>query len=219
MEQNKTDSPMPAANATASDAKMCHPDIIHVELNKTYRFRSFGAGLLGTYVFAFEDHDNFTVVAADAFYTQQFDADKILFTSGQRFDFLMRTKTEEELKKFKQRNRPINATYYAILSYTSKNASTIPTTPPDQKPVQGIPADLRDYMLDTLEPLLLNGFPSSDQVTRQVYITQHQLTVTAGQFLAPNDHTWMENNQHEGDTPFNDTTPTYDVPYLVDIYN
>lgn len=226
---NATDSPLPAANATVSDANAtCHPDIIHVEPNRTYRFRAFGASSLGAYVFAFEDHNNLTVIAADASYTQSFDADKILFTTGQRYDFLVHTKTEEELKilgktefwiQFELRNRPVNATYYAVLSYTSTNASTIPTTPPDQKPVQGIPADLRSYMEYTLEPLLPNRFPSSDQVTRQVYITQQQLTVTAGQFLALNNHTWTETNQHERDTPFNSTLSVYDVPYLVDIYN
>lgn len=226
---NATDSPLPAANAAVSDANAtCHPDIIHVEPNRTYRFRAFGASSLGAYVFAFEDHNNLTVISADASYTQSFDTDKILFTTGQRYDFLLHTKTEEELKilgktefwiQFELRNRPVNATYYAVLSYTSTNASTIPTTPPDQKPVQGIPADLRSYMEYTLEPLLPNRFPSSDQVTRQVYITQQQLTVTAGQFLALNNHTWTETNQHERDTPFNSTLSVYDVPYLVDIYN
>lgn len=108
-------------------------------------------------------------------------------------------------------------TFYAVLSYTNDNASTIPSSPPARPPVS-IPYSLQDWLEYTLEPLTPNDFLSSDQVTRQVTMTAVQLDVKSGQLWTINNHTWTETNQHEGDTPFNDTTPTTDIPYLVSAY-
>lgn len=213
------------ASSSRSDA-ICHPEIIQVEANKTYRFRAIGGVALSPLAFVFEDHDNITIIAADSSYTQPTETDVMQMAAGQRYDFIFHTKTEEELQilgktefwmQIETRYRELNDTFYAVLSYAQNNASAIPSSPPAQPPVS-IPYSLQDWLEYTLEPLIPNNFPSSDQVTRQVVMTAAQLNVRSGIYWTVNNHTWTESNQHEGDTPFNDTTPTADTPYLVNVY-
>lgn len=73
-----------------SDTK-CHPEIIQVEANKTYRFRAIGGVALSPLVFAFEDHDNLAIIAGDSSYTQPADTNVIQMAGGQRYDFLLHT--------------------------------------------------------------------------------------------------------------------------------
>ncbi|EEA25167.1 hypothetical protein TMatcc_006611 [Talaromyces marneffei ATCC 18224] len=224
---NETDANMPPDNADLSGGNTtCHPEIIEVEANKTYRFRAIGGVALSPLVLAFEDHGNLTVIAADSSYTQPAETDIIQMAAGQRYDFLLHTKTEEELQalaknkfwiQIETRYREQNDTFYAVLSYTQNNASAKALSPPAQSPVS-IPYDLQDWLEYTLEPLTPNDFPSSDQVTRRVVMTAARLNAASGQFWTINNHTWTDTNQHEGDTPFNSTTPTDDTPYLVNVY-
>jgi L-ascorbate oxidase len=179
-------------------------------------------------VFEVEDHDNLTVIAADSRYTQPANTSLIQMASGQRYDFLIHTKTEQELQQLgktmfwvqiETRYRALNDTFYAILSYkTDLNLNTtVPASPPTELPID-IPYNNQYWLEYTLQPLQPNDFPTADQVTREVYLTSAQFITASGQFWTVNNHTWTEENQHEGDTPYNDTTPRADTPYLVDIY-
>jgi L-ascorbate oxidase len=227
---NEIDATMPPQEALNASSTSCGPEIIQVEPNKTYRFRAIGGVAMSPFVFAFEDHDNLTVIAADAGYTQPASTDFIHMGAGQRYDFLLHTKTEEELQSLgktefwvpiETRYRELNDTFYAVLSYTTPgihiNTTTDMSSPPAQSPVY-IPYDCQDWLEYTLEPLTPNDFPTADEVTRQVFMTSAQLNTASGSFWTINNRTWDELNQHEGDTPYNDTSLTHDAPYLVSVY-
>ena len=81
-----------------------------------------------------------------------------------------------------------------------------------------IPNDIQDWFEYTLKPLTPNGFPSSQEVTRQVYLPFAQLTDPSGLSFSAENRTWTESNQHLGNTSSSDRTPSGGVPYLVDIY-
>ncbi|KAJ9365690.1 hypothetical protein DTO280E4_659 [Paecilomyces variotii] len=208
----------------------CRPEVIEVEQSKVYRFRAIGGVAMSPLAFAFEDHDNLTIINVDGAYTEPANTSLIQLGGGQRYDFLLETKSEQELKalgrtkfwiQIETRYRNLNNTFYAILSYKTDLGpnvnSTIPAEPPAEKPVF-IPYALEDWLEYKLQPLKPNGFPTADQVTRQVYLTSTQLVVKSGAFWTVNNHTWTENDQHEHGDPYNDTAPSADVPYLVDIY-
>ncbi|KAH8703085.1 putative multi-copper oxidase [Talaromyces proteolyticus] len=225
---NETETSKPWAKPDLSAEKPCSPEIIEVEPDTTYRFRTIGGVSLSPLVLAFEDHDNLTIIAADARYTQPASTDLIQIASGQRYDFIIHTKSEEELQdlgksmfwmQIETRYRDLNDTFYAILSYKT-NASlntTVPPSPPTEKPVD-IPFHNQDWLEYTLQPREPNGFPTADQVTRQVVLVSSQIIAQSGAFWTVNNRTWTEDNQHEGENPFNDRNPSADTPYLVDVY-
>ncbi|OKL61583.1 hypothetical protein UA08_03264 [Talaromyces atroroseus] len=227
---NETGATLPPQKAQSIGSTSCGPEIIQVEPNKTYRFRAIGGVAMSPFVFAFENHDNLTVIAADAGYTNPASTDYILMGAGQRYDFLLHTKTEEELRNLgksefwvpiEPRCPDLNNTFYAVLRYTTPgihiNTTTDISSPPPQSPVH-IPYDCQYWLEYTLEPLTPNDFPTADQVTRQVIMTSAQLNTASGSFWTISNHTWNEFNQHEGDTPYNDTSLTHDTPYLVSVY-
>ena len=91
-------SSAPYYTTYADRSTTCGPEVFVVEPNKTYRFRTIGGTALSTIAYGFEHHDNLTVIAADARYTQPAYTDRIQVGAGQRFDYLLQTKTVEELK-------------------------------------------------------------------------------------------------------------------------
>ncbi|KAL1853720.1 hypothetical protein Plec18170_005111 [Paecilomyces lecythidis] len=228
---NETAATMPFANSSSSDVTQCTPEIIQVAPNKSYRFRAISGVALSPFVFGFEDHDNLTVIAADSGYTQPVSTDIIQMGSGQRYDFILSTKTEEELQalgktefwmQIETRYREMNNTFYAILSYSGKSSASKESTetkfsPPSEPPLS-IPYSIQDWLEYTLEPLTPNGFPSSDEVSRTVTLTSAQFNVEAGVFWTINNRTWKETNEHQGGSPFNDTNVTGETPYLVNVY-
>ncbi|KAI9367031.1 L-ascorbate oxidase [Aspergillus egyptiacus] len=208
----------------------CTPEIITVQPDTTYRIRAIGGVALSTLAFAFEDHDNLTVIAVDAGYTQPAHTDHIVVSGGQRFDFLLRTKPEAELRRLEKtmfwtqlesRCRPVNATYYALLSYNVSWHTTDRASPPPPplttKPIS-IAYDAPYWLENTLRPLRPNGFPPASQVTRTVYLTSAQFLVPSGRYWTINNRTWTEKNQHEDNEAYNDTTIHPAAPYLVDIF-
>lgn len=214
--------PHPAAE------KPCGPEVFHVDPNKTYRFRSIGGVAMSALAFKMEDHDNLTIISVDGGYTKPVQTDLIEIGGGQRYDFLLQTKSQSELAalgkdkfwiQIETRYRNMNNTFYAILAYDGVDGlnSSIPESPPKERPLH-IPYALEDWLEYSLEPLQPNGFPTSDQVTRQVFLTSTQLVVKSGAFWTVNNHTWLEENQHEDGKPYNDTTRSPNDPYLVDIY-
>ncbi|PYI00886.1 putative multi-copper oxidase [Aspergillus sclerotiicarbonarius CBS 121057] len=210
-------------------ARPCSPAIIKVEPEKKYRFRAIGGVALSPMAFALQDHDNLTVISIDGAYTNPATTSVIEMAGGQRYDFLLETKSREWLERqgktsfwiqIETRYRAINSTFYAILSYEDTHLplnTTVPTSPPAKKPVH-IPYALEDWVEYTFEPLYDNHFPSSDKVTREVYINSTQIQSPVGTFWTLNNHTWTELDEHEkGSSPL-DTHLTANPPYLVNIY-
>ncbi|OTA92700.1 putative multicopper oxidase [Hypoxylon sp. CO27-5] len=105
----------------------CKPYIIDVEPAKTYRFRFVGGTAISFVQFAIEGHPNLTVIAADGLYSKPATTDHMQVGSGQRFDVLITTKTQEELDadgkggqywfRFESRGRPQDMGGYALLQY------------------------------------------------------------------------------------------------------
>ncbi|KAJ5330543.1 multi-copper oxidase [Penicillium atrosanguineum] len=213
----------PYGKSDSSVGTTCGPEVISVKPGKTYRLRVIGGVALSPLVVAFEDHENLTVIAADSRYTQPASTDLIEIGSGQRYDVLLQTMSEEELKasgksqfwiQMETRYRRQNNTFYALLSYNSD--SSVPDSPPTKKPIS-IPWSQQGWLEQTMEPLEPNDFPSSSEVTRQVVIRSVQL-ITDHENWTVNNKTWTEDNQHRGDEPFNETEAVAGSPYLVNIY-
>ncbi|KAI9652234.1 MAG: hypothetical protein M1831_007143 [Alyxoria varia] len=222
--------------------KECAPEVFEVEPSKTYRFRSIGGLALTDVIIAFEDHADLTIVGADGSYTKPASVDRLQIASGQRFEVLLKTKSKEQLKaagkkdfwiQLETRYRPYIVGGYALLrykdapGYAQKNAEYYPGTDRQALP-EGIPSnppnmtqllprdsnDTNNWLEDTLTPASDNGFPSSDEVTRRVYLTNVQLQYDNGQIV------WVISNYSWAEAPKNTSFPTApnDKPYLVDIF-
>lgn len=218
----------PWSKPDPSTGETCGPEVIKVKPNQSYRMRAIGGVALSPLVFALEDHENLTVIAADSRYTQPSETDIIQIGSGQRYDFILQTKTEEELQslgkslfwiQLETRYRQQNNTFYALLSYETDDGfnDTIPSAPPLEKPVY-IPYSIQNWLEYTLEPLEDNNFPTADQVSRQVFLTSAQILGKSGAFWTVNNHTWTEDDERQNGTPYNSRTKSADTPYLVQIY-
>ena len=190
--------------------------------------RMIGGTALNLVSVAFEDHRNLSVMAADAGYTKLADTDRIQIGSGQRFDFVLRTKTENELRslgksvfwiQLETRYRPINVTSYALLSYNTNLVvdQSTPSSPPATPPLI-LTNQIQDWLEYTLEPLVPNGFPSAREVSRQVILSSAQLAAASGVFASVQNRTWTESNEHLGNTSFDDRNSSVGTPYLIDIY-
>lgn len=196
--------------------------------NQSYRFRTIAGVALSPLVFALEDHDNLTIIAADGKYTQPAETNMIQIGSGQRYDFILRTKTESELQKLgkslfwiqlETRYRQQNNTFYALISYDtdSDTNQTVPSAPPTMRPIH-IPYSIQTWMEYTLEPLKDNDFPAADQVTRQVFLSSAQYLTQSGIFWTVDNRTWTEEDERQDKKAFNDTGMSDNAPYLVKVY-
>lgn len=230
---DETQSDEPWQASPANDE--CSPEVIQVAPNSTYRLRFIGGVVQTSVAIVFEDHDSLDVINVDGAYTKPAEVDRIQLGSGQRYDLLLRTKTEEELSllgkslfyiQIESRYRPVNVTSYAFLQYVGAANSTvasigdrtIPGSPPATPPLN-ITTAIQDWLEYTLEPLEDNDFPSADQVTRTVYLYNAQLHAPGGQsFWSVNNHTWTEGNQHLNHTSYYHVANNSGVPYLVDVY-
>lgn len=192
----------------------CSLPVIDVHPGKTYRFRFIGSTGLSLLSMAFEDHDNLTIVQVDGGqWTKPASVDRIQLGSGQRFDALFKTKTEEELEsdgredyflQFETRDRPAIYTGYAILRY-SKSAKTPPRPETPPLTITNTTYDWLEYQLQPLHPEA-GGHPTLDEVTRRIVIDAVQLiSPTTNQTIwRLANLTWTEETVH--------------VPLLVDIY-
>ncbi|KAK1139607.1 hypothetical protein N8T08_000612 [Aspergillus melleus] len=125
----------------------------------------------------------------DSHYTEPASTNMIQIGSGQRSDFLLRTKPTDELRRagrsqfwiqFETRFRQQWNTFYALLVYEGLgNRSTsnskldrndkVPSHPSAQKAVV-LPIHSQSWMEYTLQPLTDNNFPPAEQVTRQIVL-------------------------------------------------
>jgi L-ascorbate oxidase len=196
----------------ADDASLeCAPELIQVAPATTYRFRTIDAAALSGLIYGIEDHDELTIIEADGRYTQPAVVDRLVTGSGQRFDYLLKTKTEAELESLGKRNfwiqieirdRPVNYTSYACLSYDGQGCGPVPA---QDSPVISLPRDTTTWLEYTLQPLLPNAFPALSEVTRRITIYADQVNISGSLVWHLNDEAISV------DTPRSS-------PYLVDIY-
>lgn len=230
MSANETDTPEPWVMSDPSLVSSCGPEVIQVEPGKTYRMRIIGGPALNLVTLGIEDHQDLSIMAADGKYTKLAKSERIQIASGQRFDFLLHTKAEDELRRLgksafwiqmESRYRPMNVSSYALLSYNTTSDlafnQTTDLVPPEQQPLS-LPNKVYDWLEYVLEPLEPNGFPTADKVDRTVVLTSLQLVVKEGVYAAVSNHTWTETNQHRGNTPFWKGGHQGGTPYLVDIF-
>ncbi|KAJ5155839.1 L-ascorbate oxidase [Penicillium capsulatum] len=220
-EKTVTSKPYNPESAPLPD-EPCEPEIIKVKPNTTYRMRTIGGVALSPLVSGLEEHDNLTVIAADSHYTKPAETNMIQIGSGQRYDFILHTKTERELRdigkslfwmQIETRYRRQNNTFYALLSYETDDHSApkVPDSPPEKRPIT-IPYSIQDWLEYTLEPIEDNNFPTADQVTRRVVLTSAQLQAKSGStYWTINNRTWNANDQQRKGR-------SADMPYLVQIY-
>lgn len=190
----------------------CGPELIEVAPGKIYRFRNIAAAALSAMTYGIEDHEELTIIEADGRYTKPATTDHIEVGSGMRFDYLLKTKTEDELQalgktnfwiQIEIRDRPVNFTSYACLSYDGQGCGPVPS---QDSPVITLPYDTTTWLEYTLEPLEPNSFPTLSEVTRRVTIITEQVNIS-GSLV------WHFNGERlSPDHP----RPT---PYLVDIYS
>lgn len=111
----------------------CSPFIVDVEPSTTYRVRFVGGTAISFVQFGIEDHPNLTIIAADGLYSKPATTDRIQIGSGQRFDILLTTKSQEELDadgkngsywfRFESRGRPQDMGGYALIQYNTSSTA------------------------------------------------------------------------------------------------
>jgi L-ascorbate oxidase len=187
----------------------CRVPVIDVEPGKTYRMRFVGATALSLVAFGIEDHPRFDIIEADGRYTQAHTIDHLLVSSGQRFDALFCTKSEEDLGdktdyiiQYETKDRPAIYTGFGILRYPSDGPKIQPS--PTLTPLSLSNATY-DYLEYALEPLVPNDFPKASEVTRRVHVTNAQLTKST--------IIWQLDGLN-----WTEDTSANNPPYLVDIY-
>ena len=209
----------PIANATLDN---CAPEVIEVEPSKTYRFRFIGGGALADWSIAFENHADLSVVGADGRYTKPVSVDWIQISSGQRFEVLLQTKSQDELNQnggqtdfwiqLEDRYRPTIVTGHALLRYVNSTddcapdgyqpgsaRTTLPEVPTSAPNLTALLPPVSDnvtntwleYALTPLNTSIAESFPSANEVTRRIYLSNVQTILPDGQVpLMVNNHTW-----------------------------
>ncbi|KAG8156604.1 hypothetical protein KVR01_013555 [Diaporthe batatas] len=214
-----------AINHTAGEIPgdaSCQLPVIEVEPDKTYRFRFIGATSLSHSIMAFEGHEILTVIAVDGGqYTQPAATYRMQLGSGQRFDVLLKTKSQADLDaaggktdyfiQFETRDRPAVYQGFGVLRYTSSCADDDEEAPVPTAPATApfnLTTKTYDWLENTLQPLVPDlDFPTLEEVTRRVVVDVVQLTSNAtGQII------WQLNGLN-----WNEIV-AYPVPLLVDIY-
>jgi L-ascorbate oxidase len=191
----------------------CELPVIHVEPEKTYRFRFIGATAISMVQFAIVGHPNFTIIGADGHYTLPYEESYMQLSSGQRFEVLFRTKSASELGnqtdfliQYETKDRPSVYHGYGVLRYSNATASITkaPATPP-----LTLSNATYNWLEYALQPLYPNDFPRAEEVTRRVTIDVRQLTT--------NTIIWAQNGNQWNDSTLYGVYPG-GTPYLVEIY-
>ncbi|KAK2041127.1 L-ascorbate oxidase [Colletotrichum somersetense] len=189
----------------------CALPVIDVDPGKTYRLRFIGATALSMVQLGIAGHDKMTIIEADGHYTKPHTESFMQLSSGQRFDVILKTKTEDELQgttdhliQFETKDRPVVYYGYGVLRYSKAPPQII--TAPDVPPLT-FSNKTYEWAEYALEPLVPDDFPSASEVTRRIHIDIRQLT--------KHSILWQMNG-----LDWNETSVPYpgDMPYLVYIY-
>ncbi|XP_070544866.1 uncharacterized protein [Ptychodera flava] len=106
-----------------------------------YRFRVIGAQMVFSYRISIDDH-KLKVITSDGFDVNPKDVDYIVVSAGERYDFVLTTKTDPEHNEYQVRadtmrfdevnKRPFNDTNAAVLRYCDESGTFLTDTlPPD----------------------------------------------------------------------------------------
>ncbi|KAG8627880.1 hypothetical protein KVT40_003753 [Elsinoe batatas] len=216
-------------SAASNSSGICNPHIIDVEPNKQYRLRVVSASALPIVKAVIEGHSNLSVIEADGEYTQLANVNHIQVAPGQRFSYLLKTKTAAELKKLNQtsfwiryesRDRPVITSGYALLRYKLPDTPVVaPSSIPAISPVQvpNITNNYLEYTLQSFTPAYRAAFPPLSQVTRTIFINM-TIKLTSGNWAGPghpdgaadwvpNNFAWQEDR----------IAGTNRVPYLISV--
>ncbi|PLW26780.1 hypothetical protein PCASD_23425 [Puccinia coronata f. sp. avenae] len=212
----------------------CHHHRISVKPGRTYRVRVIGITVLTYLYFGIEGHNNLSVIEVDGGYVRPASTKHIQLHSGQRYSFLLKTKSREELERLgsqrdfwgriETRWRPIRDQGAFVLHYEddstpiynnnrTHSASSnfdlsrepLPDTPTFKKLVP-LPDEGNTWLTGSFEPLDSHEIaPKAADVTRR-------LTITGQQRKAADGHiNWFVNGQK-----YVETQP--EVPFLVKAY-
>lgn len=222
--------------------KSCQPWQVDVEAGKTYRWRVIGGTALSMVVLGFEDHENLTVIETDNSYVVPVETPFIQADTGQRFSFLLKTKSQAELNtlggktKFwiqaETREGSGTVTSWAILNYISgdtdgsggvhldrtggqPNAPETATQPEfvPQSPILELPYDVQNFLEYTFDNPDLPGYIEAPTAEE----VARRITISTWQFLnATSGYTeFKDNNESWHEKP--PLGPTAQTPYLVEI--
>ncbi|OIW24688.1 L-ascorbate oxidase [Coniochaeta ligniaria NRRL 30616] len=116
----------------ADGSDSCSLAVIDVEPATTYRFRIIGATGLSHLIIGIDEHPDLTIIQVDGGeYVQPYPVEYIQLGSGQRYDVLLTTKSEEELEvdgkdtyfiQYETLDRSSTLRGYAALKYTTASA-------------------------------------------------------------------------------------------------
>ncbi|KAF5019433.1 hypothetical protein F66182_8562 [Fusarium sp. NRRL 66182] len=212
----------------AAKDSSCVPHIVEVEPGQTYRLRVIGATALSMIKLGIEGHDELKVIEADGSYTQAAPIDHVQVSGGQRFSYLLRTRSSEDVCKgdksqfwirFESRDRPQVKTGYALLRYRCPGTRGLPSSLPDSSPVT-LPERANDYLEYTLQGLSDEAnkrFPRLSEVTRTVTIQINQILTTGSYENGTLNGTvaWAQNG-----LPWKESVQAArnQVPYLIQVY-
>jgi L-ascorbate oxidase len=205
-----------ASLSNASDVS-CAPHVIKVKPDTTYRMRFVGGTAISLVTLGIEGHSNLTIIEADGAYSKPFTTDHLQIATGQRFSLLFKTKSTDELTRlnktsffvrYENRERPANASGYAILAYDVPKA-IIPQDLPSKSPVT-LPAKVYNWLEYALQPYNPSFKPFPSKSTRTVTIQLNQV----GSYINSTFKSTLEWAQNG--LVWQETLPT--SPYLVNIY-
>ncbi|WAQ85552.1 hypothetical protein PtA15_6A180 [Puccinia triticina] len=210
----------------------CHHHRLVVKPGMTYRVRVIGITVLTYLYIGIEDHEDLSVIEVDSGYVRPVSTKHIQLHSGQRYSFLLKTKSREELKKhgskrdfwgrLETRWRPIRDQGAFVLHYEDDSTSTsigpsvntkpldLSLTPfPNPKEFNKIvhlPNEGNTWLADTFEPLDPKEVaPTAAEVTRRIFIQGQQVKMADGRI------NWFVNGEK-----YVETQPK--VPFLVRAY-
>ncbi|POR34815.1 L-ascorbate oxidase [Tolypocladium paradoxum] len=208
----------------------CAPHVIEVDPGKIYRIRVIGATVISIAKIAIESHPNLEVIEADGSYTKPVVVDHIQVASGQRFSYLLRTRSVDDIRsaqksqfwiRYESRDRPEVVGGFALLRYRlSECQLPLPSSLPSTSPVT-LPQRTNNYLeyslqANILDPLL-NKFPRLSEVTRTVTIQVNQ-KLTSGGYIDGNPNGSLEWVQNGFSWKEDVQASANMVPYLVDLY-
>ncbi|MBW0477199.1 hypothetical protein O181_016914 [Austropuccinia psidii MF-1] len=205
----------------------CQHHNVVVKPDTVYRVRVIGITVLTYLYFGIENHSSLFVIEADGGYVKPAETDHIQLHSGQRYSFLLKTKSKSDLAKLgkkqfwgriESRWRPIRDQGAFVLRYeddsNSKNSPISKTNPSyspapvleDFKKLVPLPDEGNKWLTKVFQPFNKTEIaPTSAQVNRRLIITGQQRKQEDGSIH------WYVNGEHYVETQPN-------IPFLVQAY-
>ncbi|OAV96101.1 L-ascorbate oxidase [Puccinia triticina 1-1 BBBD Race 1] len=219
------------ANSPFGCTTDCRHHRLVVKPGMTYRVRVIGITVLTYLYIGIEDHEDLSVIEVDSGYVRPASTKHIQLHSGQRYSFLLKTKSREELKKLgskrdfwgriETRWRPIRDQGAFVLHYEDEASTSIGPSvtnkpldlslsplpePKEFKKIVDLPNEGNTWLADTFEPLDPKEVaPTAAEVTRRILIQGQQLKMPDGHIY------WFVNGEK-----YVETQPK--VPFLVRAY-